>query len=83
LQAANACRYWPTGRGIFHNDKKTFLIWANEEDHLRIISMQAGGNVGEVLGRLIKGVNYIGGLYWGDVLTRSLIIFRLKGSILA
>jgi len=60
LQAANACRYWPTGRGIFHNDKKTFLIWANEEDHLRIISMQAGGNVGEVLGRLIKGVNYIG-----------------------
>ena len=31
LQAANACRYWPVGRGIFHNDNKTFLIWCNEE----------------------------------------------------
>ncbi|VDN58400.1 unnamed protein product, partial [Dracunculus medinensis] len=47
LQAANACRYWPKGRGIFHNNKKTFLVWVNEEDHLRIISMQNGGNVGQ------------------------------------
>ena len=23
LQAANACRYWPSGRGIYHNDAKT------------------------------------------------------------
>lgn len=55
LQAANACRYWPAGRGIFHNKEKTFLVWVNEEDHLRIISMQNGGNVGQVLARLIKG----------------------------
>jgi len=60
LQAANACRYWPSGRGIFHNKNKTFLIWVNEEDHLRIISMQNGGNVGQVLDRLIKGVKAIG-----------------------
>lgn len=60
LQAANASRYWPTGRGIFHNEKKTFLVWVNEEDHLRIISMQPGGNVGAVLERLIKGLKYIG-----------------------
>ncbi|EFO82749.1 hypothetical protein GCK72_024733 [Caenorhabditis remanei] len=59
LQAANACRYWPKGRGIFHNNQKTFLIWCNEEDHLRIISMQEGGNVGQVLERLIKGVKTI------------------------
>ncbi|EPB79689.1 arginine kinase [Ancylostoma ceylanicum] len=59
LQAANACRYWPKGRGIFHNKNKTFLVWANEEDHLRIISMQNGGNVGQVLERLIKGVKTI------------------------
>lgn len=39
LQTANACRYWPSGRGIYHNDAKTFLVWCNEEDHLRIISM--------------------------------------------
>lgn len=48
FQAANANRFWPTGRGIFHNDAKTFLVWVNEEDHLRVISMQMGGNVGEV-----------------------------------
>ena len=60
LQAANACRYWPKGRGIYHNKDKTFLVWVNEEDHLRIISMQNGGNVGQVLERLIKGVKTIG-----------------------
>ncbi|KHN76773.1 putative arginine kinase F46H5.3 [Toxocara canis] len=59
LKAANACRYWPTGRGIYHNNAKTFLVWVNEEDHLRIISMQNGGNVGQVLQRLIKGVKAI------------------------
>jgi protein-arginine kinase len=59
LQEANACRYWPSGRGIFHNKQKTFLVWVNEEDHLRIISMQNGGNVGQVLERLIKGVKTI------------------------
>lgn len=59
LQAANACRYWPSGRGIYHNDAKTFLIWCNEEDHLRIISMQMGGNLGEVFRRLTNAVNDI------------------------
>lgn len=59
LQAANACRFWPTGRGIYHNDNKTFLVWVNEEDHLRIISMQMGGNLGEVYRRLVTGVNEI------------------------
>lgn len=54
LQAANACRYWPNGRGIFHNDAKTFLIWVNEEDHLRIISMQKGGDLKAVFGRLVN-----------------------------
>ena len=49
LQAANASRYWPSGRGIFHNKEKTFLVWVGEEDHLRIISMQQGGHVGEVI----------------------------------
>jgi arginine kinase len=59
LQAANACRYWPSGRGIYHNDAKTFLVWVNEEDHLRIISMQMGGDLGAVYRRLIAGVNEI------------------------
>ncbi|XP_017461640.1 PREDICTED: arginine kinase-like [Rhagoletis zephyria] len=59
LQAANACRYWPTGRGIYHNDAKTFLMWVNEEDHLRIISMQKGGDLKQIFGRLVKAVKHI------------------------
>ncbi|KMY98550.1 arginine kinase isoform X1 [Drosophila simulans] len=59
LQAANACRFWPSGRGIYHNDAKTFLVWCNEEDHLRIISMQQGGDLGQIYKRLVTAVNEI------------------------
>merc|ERR1712083_746096 len=45
LIVAGMERNWPEGRGIFHNDAKTFLVWVNEEDQLRIISMQSGGDV--------------------------------------
>jgi len=40
LKAAGLNREWPAGRGIFHNDDKSFLVWVNEEDQLRIISME-------------------------------------------
>ena len=39
LESAGLERDWPEARGIFHNDNKTFLVWVNEEDQLRIISM--------------------------------------------
>ena len=54
LEAANLNRDWPHGRGIFHNAAKTFLVWVNEEDQLRIISMQSGSNIGEVFERLSR-----------------------------
>lgn len=59
LQAANACRFWPSGRGIYHNDAKSFLVWVNEEDHLRIISMQKGADLKTIFDRLIRGVQTI------------------------
>merc|ERR1719415_282582 len=59
LTVAGMERDWPEGRGIFHNDKKTFLIWVNEEDQLRIISMQMGGNGKEVFERLAKGIKAV------------------------
>merc|ERR1712051_290888 len=40
LITAGMERDWPEGRGIFHNEAKTFLVWVNEEDQLRIISME-------------------------------------------
>lgn len=59
LEAAGLNRDWPEGRGIFHNNQKTFLVWVNEEDQLRIISMQAGGNIKEVFQRLALAIQKI------------------------
>ncbi|XP_036355558.1 LOW QUALITY PROTEIN: arginine kinase-like, partial [Octopus sinensis] len=59
LRTACGYNHWPAGRGIYHNDSKTFLIWVNEEDHLRIISMQKGGNLSEVYRRLIEACLFI------------------------
>lgn len=80
LQHANACNFWPKGRGIFHNNDKTFLVWVNEEDHMyveafkrianflnfrRIISMEQGSDVGKILDRLIRGIKVKVFLKWG------------------
>lgn len=59
LAAANLNRDWPSGRGIFHNDQKTFLIWVNEEDQLRIISMQPGADIKAVFSRLQRAATKI------------------------
>merc|ERR1711887_526720 len=60
LTVAGMERDWPEGRGIFHNAEKTFLVWVNEEDQLRIISMQMGGDVRGVFERLARGIKAVG-----------------------
>merc|ERR1719374_333386 len=60
LLAAGTERDWPEGRGIFHNKDKTFLTWVNEEDQLRIISMEMGGDVKGVFSRLARGIKAVG-----------------------
>jgi len=59
LDAAGCNRDWPEGRGIYHNRDKTFLVWVNEEDHLRIISMQDGGDIKAVFTRLVGALNLL------------------------
>lgn len=60
LQAGRACRFWPQGRGVFYSTDKLFYAWVNEEDHLRIISMQPGGDLGRVYQRMIGGMQVLG-----------------------
>merc|ERR1712100_166576 len=60
LDACGLNRDWPSGRGIFHNDDKTFLVWVNEEDQLRIISMQPGVDIAAVFDRLCRAAAHIG-----------------------
>ena len=57
LRDAGGYKNWPNHRAIFHNPAKTFLIWVNEEDHLRFISMQKGGNIKETYLRLVTAID--------------------------
>ena len=59
LETAGLNRNWPMGRGIYHNTDKTFLVWINEEDQLRIISMQNGGDIKEVFTRLTTAISQL------------------------
>lgn len=74
LLAAGMARDWPDARGIFHNDNKTFLVWVNEEDHLRVISMQKGGNMKEVFKRFCVGLQKVNPiiyyLHFGHIMQR-------------
>jgi arginine kinase len=62
LESCGLNRDWPEGRGIFHNNAKTFLVWVNEEDQFRIISMQPGADIGAVFKRLADAAAIIQGV---------------------
>merc|ERR1711917_199324 len=49
LTCAGMARDWPDARGIWHND----------EDHLRVISMQKGGDIKAVFKRFCEGLTKI------------------------
>lgn len=57
LEAAGGYSDWPIGRGVFMNNAKNFIVWVNEEDHIRIISMQKGANLKQVWGRLVRAIH--------------------------
>merc|ERR1712055_653244 len=59
LTVAGMERDWPEGRGIFHNAAKTFLLWVNEEDQTRIISMEQGRDIRGVFDRLARGIKAV------------------------
>merc|ERR1719359_1856769 len=67
LLASGMGRHWPDGRGIFCNDNRNLFVWLNEEDHLRIVSMQGsrsqptpeGKQIKEVFARFIRACNAV------------------------
>lgn len=56
LAAAGAGRDWPENRGIFCAESGKFFVWVNEEDHMRIISMEKGGDIVAIFTRWSKGI---------------------------
>jgi len=62
LLSSGCGRHWPDARGIFHNDAQNFFVWVNEEDQMRIVSMQKGAAVVEIFNRFsaaTKGIQEV------------------------
>jgi len=59
LISGGMARDWPDGRGVYLNNDKTFILWVNEEDHLRIVSMEKGGDIFAVFKRFCDGCNEV------------------------
>jgi len=74
-------RDWPHARGIYHNEAKTALVWVNEEDHLRIISMQKGKDIRQVFDRFAGLVRAVEAACRS--VGRTLIIDPTYGNILS
>lgn len=51
LLSSGCGRHWPDARGIFHNDDENFFVWVNEEDQMRIVSMEKGDNINAIFTR--------------------------------
>merc|ERR1719181_1206131 len=56
LLASGMGRHWPDARGIFCNDNRNLFVWMNEEDHMRIVSMQGSRDGPTPEGKQIKDV---------------------------
>jgi creatine kinase len=66
LISSGMARDWPDGRGVFLSKDKRLVIWVNEEDHARIISMQKDGNMEEVWKRFCNAINQVEKLMKND-----------------
>ena len=62
LNAAGISADWPYGRGMYVSQDEDFLVWVGEEDHLRIMAMQQGGNLTALFERLHNGLERLQGL---------------------
>ena len=62
LSVAGISNDWPHGRGMYVSRDEDFLVWVGEEDHLRIMSMNTGGDLGALFARLHQGLEKLTGL---------------------
>ena len=62
LNSAGISSDWPYGRGMYLSANEDFLVWVGEEDHLRIMPMQTGGNLSALFARLRSGLEVLSSL---------------------
>ena len=59
LKSAGISADWPYGRGMYISGEEDFLVWVGEEDHLRVMAMQHGGNLNLLFERLYSGLRLL------------------------
>jgi len=59
LLSSGCGRHWPDARGIFHNDAENFFVWVNEEDQMRIVSMEKGDNINAIFNRFCNATKAV------------------------
>lgn len=55
ILASGSARNWPEARGIFATNSGKFAAWVNEEDHLKLISTEYGGDLKAAFERFCQG----------------------------
>jgi protein-arginine kinase len=59
LESAGISRDLPSGRGVFISNDGQFMIWLNEEDHLRIMSLTPGSNLISTFNKVAKAIKIL------------------------
>merc|ERR1712055_1043573 len=59
LLSSGCGRHWPDARGIFENDQQNLYVWVNEEDQMRIVSMEKGDNIKAIITRFAMATSTI------------------------
>jgi len=59
LLSSGCGRHWPDARGVYHNDASNFFVWVNEEDQMRIISMEKGDDVKRIFVRFANAAESV------------------------
>ena len=55
-EAAGMNRHFPLGRGVFLSSDKSFRLWVNEEDHLRVMAIKTDADIAKVYRWLTRGL---------------------------
>ena len=58
-ESAGINRDYPKARGVFLSDDEGLIVWVNEEDHLRIVSMESGSDATGVFNRLAGFLSFL------------------------
>ena len=52
---------FPHGRGVFCSSDQKLIVWVNEEDHLRIMSLEKTSDITSTYNRLCRALQTLGG----------------------